>query len=136
MIIVHGNKLRSSRTNKSLKSLPKELSVLSKIDPTPRSKINDDWNTKRRIERERREEETGVKKSNDLVNLIIESSQEGSSSNANFDVLKQKVRVMEEQAYRKEKFLDSKSTGLNGYSEVNNMIITSIKAKLAMLKGI
>ena len=115
--------------------MPKALSVLN-TEATYKSKISDDWNTKKRMEREKKEEETGVNRNHNLVNMIIESSNSEANSNVNYDVLKERVRAMEEHAYRKEKYLNIKSSGVNNYTEVNSMIITSIKAKLAMLKGI
>lgn len=43
---------------------------------------------------------------------------------------------VEEKAQRKEKILTAKGKDPEEFEEVNDMIITSIKAKLAMLKGI
>ena len=90
------------------------------------------------MERERREEETGKRRPPNIVSIISETSirEEGIKEKAEYDMLKEKVKAIDEQALRKEKILDSNTTNADAYAEVNDMYIASIKAKLALLKGV
>ena len=128
------SKSRFKKSNKSDQS--KQMSHTN----TPvqnSSKFKDDWNTKLRIKREQMEEEHGIKRSPNLVNMLIEASNiDGHKDKAEYDLIKEKVKVIEQQAFMKEKVLDTKAKDIEAYDEVNDMIITSIKAKLALLKGI
>ena len=62
--------------------------------------------------------------------------EEGIKEKAEYDMLKEKVKAIDEQALRKERILDSNTTNADAYAEVNDMYIASIKAKLALLKGV
>ena len=90
------------------------------------------------MERERREEESGKRRPPNIVSIISETSirEEGIKEKAEYDMLKEKVKAIDEQALRKEKILDSNTTNADAYAEVNDMYIASIKAKLALLKGV
>ena len=131
------HKLKSSKVNNSVNSLTKADIIFN--TPTPySSKIQDDWNTKKRMERERREEESGKRRPLNIASIIAETSirEEGIKEKAEYDMLKEKVKAIDEQALRKEKILDSNTTNADAYAEVNDMYIASIKAKLALLKGV
>lgn len=130
-------KLKSSKVNQSVNSLSKVDTIINSPAPYT-SKAQDDWNTKKRMERERREEESGKRRNPNLISLITETAikEEGIKEKAEFDLLKEKVKAIDEQANRKEKVLDIGATNADNYAEVNDMYIASIKAKLTLLNGV
>lgn len=129
-------KLTSSKINQSMNSLRKHSKPLNTPDPLiPKTK--DDWNTKMRMEREQRESVLGLKRPSKITSLLRESKiLKGAKESSDYEFIKEKVKMIEEQAMMKEKYLDTNFKDPNAYNEINDMLITSIKAKISLLKGI
>mmetsp|Transcript_26026 Transcript_26026/g.30031 ORF Transcript_26026/g.30031 Transcript_26026/m.30031 type:complete len:143 (-) Transcript_26026:41-469(-) len=129
-------KLTSSKVNQSMNSLRKHSKPLNTPDPLI-SKTKDDWNTKMRMEREQRESVLGLKRPSKITSLLRESKIfKGAKESSDYEFIKEKVKMIEEQAMMKEKYLDTNFKDPNAYNEINDMLITSIKAKISLLKGI
>jgi hypothetical protein len=110
-----------------LRSRPKNLMNT----PNQYTKKKDDWNTKMRMKREEREEELGIKRQPNIASILADiHDPKGYNNKEGYEILKEKLRLLDEQAKMKEKVLESKGNDPEGYNEVNNLIITSIKAKL------
>lgn len=108
------------------------------FEPYTPVKVKDDYNSKLRIARQQREEESGIKHMPNLIKSVVKNIENDHMTDdpSEYLALKDKVKVIEEQALMKEKILDSRSNDIEAYGEVNDMLITSIKAKLALLKGV
>lgn len=111
-----------------------------------------------RLKRQEKEEESGVKRSPKVYDIIVETKNiKDDQPLHDFDRIREKVKALgklfsaifiisfliqiltclgiEEQAKRKEIVLNQKGDDPGAYQEVNDMLITSIKAKLKMLKA-
>lgn len=139
VILKKKSKTRNKNVIKSTHSLENSIRKKPNLsNPYTPPKQKDDYNTKLRIARQQKEDESGVKKTPNIIKEVLVKTEDENiiGDPEEFINIKEKVKVIEEQALLKEKILDSKTNDVEAYGEVNDMLITSIKAKLALLKGI